>query len=194
MRRAWYLGGIAILAAALSDPLVESLANRGWLGGAVRYADNDHASVIPALLAGLVVALGVSLRRGLQRDRTDWTDIAWIVGLQFIVLFVMENAEQFGVSGTFGGDGLWLGGPPVAALAVHTIAGMFTALLAGRVVDGIADALASIVRAVIALAIAITARAEVRFFARLRDICLRRRHRDFAPQIGGRAPPLSAAY
>jgi hypothetical protein len=193
MRRAWYLGGIAIVAAALSDPLVEGLANRGWLGGAVRYDDNDHASVIPALLAGLIVALGVSLRRGLQRDRTDWTDIAWIVGLQFVALIVMENAEQFGAIWRFGGDALWLGGPPLAAFAVHAIAATLTALLAGRVVNAIADALASIVRAVIALAIAITARTEARFFARRRDIALRRRRRDYAPQIGGRAPPLSAA-
>jgi hypothetical protein len=209
---AWYLAGVAILAAALSDPLVESLANRGWLGGPIgQYHDNDHTSVLPALVLGALVALSVGIRRALVRGRArsadaDWMpqafadlslrlgarDVVWIVGLQFVALFAMESFEQLTAAGA-GADGTWLGGPAFASIAIHVVVGTAIAALSARAVRSASDVFTSLVRAAIALALTLGTRSPSGFRARRDTLRVLAFARVFVPQEAGRAPPPHAA-
>jgi hypothetical protein len=55
--RAWSVAATAILAAAVSDAITEFAENSGWLGGLAR--DDQHEAILPTLLVGAVVALGL---------------------------------------------------------------------------------------------------------------------------------------
>ncbi len=72
---------VGLIAAALGDPLVETIANTGMLGKG--YSDNNHLSVLPALFAGLALVIEVLAFRSLQiyresaHRRRDWVvDVA----------------------------------------------------------------------------------------------------------------------
>jgi hypothetical protein len=207
----WYVAAVAILASALSNPLVESLANRGWLGGAPgSFDDNDHSSASPALCLGLAIALVLCIRRGFVHGcaaQEDWmprvvarlssraraSDIVWIVAAQLGALFTMENLERLAAGAQFARGLTWLGGPPAASLAIHALIGVAVALCAARAVRSLADACTAIVRAAIHLATALTARSGARCFVRRLDRRPVFARRVFAPQIAGRAPPSPAA-
>jgi hypothetical protein len=57
--RGWAVAATAILAAAVADAATEFAENSGWLGGALR--DNQHESIVPALLLGLAIAFSLAL-------------------------------------------------------------------------------------------------------------------------------------
>jgi hypothetical protein len=106
--RVWAATAAAILAAAVADAATEYAANGGWLGTSVR--DNDHQAVLPALLVGATVTLGllfaVLLSRISPRDplalrmielRTRLADVAFAFCGSALCIVVMEGYEtRFG--------------------------------------------------------------------------------------------------
>ncbi len=130
----------AITAAALADPVVESLANRGAFGVG-QFTDHSNADVLPALCVGLLFAaafIAALTRRMLRPGRSapgwlrrsvDALPARSVLRLfpaafaaQIAVLFAMETAEQALTAGHVMGGAIWLGGPLAAALAVHSLA------------------------------------------------------------------------
>jgi hypothetical protein len=190
--RGWYVAGMAICAAAIGDPLVESCANRGLLGG--HYADNDHASVVPALLAGIVIAVFVGTRLAFARNPSRFArsanvcDIATIGALQFPALFAMESAENGRLAGGIG----WLGGPLAASLALHLLIGLAVAAIAARFVHVLASAVRAIARVAIALAVVIVRARASSFRTRRAALAVVRACLFAAPSLRGRAPPFPA--
>jgi hypothetical protein len=153
MRRIPLLVAIALLGAAIGDPLVETIANSGVLGSG--YADNNHSSVIPTLIVAAALALmliGLECRRLLQgrgeaRER-PLVDIPCVILLQLGVLFIMESGEQlFGEGGLLGGTA-WLGGPVVFSLLAHACIGAICTVLVVRGMRAIVRRCATLVEVV----------------------------------------------
>ena len=209
LRRLPYLIAIALVAAAVGDPLVESIANSGVFGSA--YHDGNQLSVVPTLVVALALALWLACRRAVavwrrSRDvRSDWVievaqrgrtgsplrDLPLVFAAQLVAVFAMEAVEQL-VTGAPLETGLsWLGGPVAFSLAVHALICVALTLALARLCVAIAGTVDSIVRAAVAFVLAFTQPAvPVRFVARR----LASRPRAQAPhvrQIGGRAPPLA---
>jgi hypothetical protein len=144
-----YLAAVALIAAAVSDLLVEAIANSGAFGSA--FFDTDDSSIVPSLFAAMLLAGGVigghmsAACRHSRAGRRDWlanvaADVArhsplrhlrLIIGLQFGALFAMESAEQYLAHGHILGGLLWLGGPPLASSACHVAVGVLCTLGAG---------------------------------------------------------------
>jgi hypothetical protein len=132
---------IALIAAALTDPFVESVSNTGLLGRG--YSDNDHLGVLPTLLVGTVLALGIAAMRCVEVWRREtaterhWLgdaakdfsarspirDLPLIFGLQLCALFLLESSEQLLDGGHLLGGTVWLGGPIAFSLATHGLVG-----------------------------------------------------------------------
>jgi hypothetical protein len=152
----------AFTSAALTDPLVEALSNRGAFGSG-HFTDHSNADVFPALAAGGVFAalflIGV-VRRAMPRSRIGRTP-AWLrdsraavplatalrlfpatFSLQIVTLFGAETLEQFAVTGhTFGGT-IWLGGPIVVSLALHAVIGLLVVTVLAKLLDWVAQSIA----------------------------------------------------
>jgi len=203
-----FLCAVALVAAALADPLVESVSNTGIFGP--RASDDNHLSIIPALIAGLVLLLEVAglhcaalcRRPPLARER-DWLvdvasrfverslarDLPYVFILQLAALFTMESVEQLVTGGSLAGGLAWLGGPIVFSLLVHALVG------AGcmRVFVSSMRALLATFAALVLRALAfIAAFACAALPAFVRRACAFRSDRLQLPhlrKIGGRAPP-----
>jgi hypothetical protein len=192
---------VSLIAAAIGDALVETTSNTGALGPG--YADNDHLSVIPALIAGasltLLVVFGRCLRlfRNPARrvsHRSPLADVPCVLLVQFLALFIMESCEQLCFGGRLLGGTVWLGGPVWFSVLTHVILGTSFALLLGRATGAIVRRCEALVQ--IALEFMLDA------FDRDRGIFASRRYR-FRPcgnQVfcvhltGERAPPLLVAF
>jgi hypothetical protein len=203
-----FLLAVAILAAALGDPLVETIANSGIFGGG--YADNNHTSVIPALVAGTALALEVTLLRALaasgllgrgQRDRivelagracpsSFARDVPWVIALQLAALFLMESIEQLAFGGKLRGGTLWLGGPVAFGLCAHALVGAGALALVGRLARMLLRAFCSLITIARDFILIAQARATA-------DVFRRRRREPASPiarapharHAAGRAPP-----
>lgn len=128
---------VAILAAAVGDPIVEAIASTGALGSG--YHDADRSAVLPAAVAGILLAAGAFVLRCLQewgnaphridrRRRIHATPdsslsplLQWTIvfGLQLLIVFGMQTSEQllaYGHVTTWHG---WLGAPAWFALASY---------------------------------------------------------------------------
>jgi hypothetical protein len=106
--RGWAVLAAAILAASTADAGTEFAENGGWLGGALR--DNQHEAILPALVLGAALALGLTLfvllARISPRDpllmrlndcRSRLFDIACAFCGSMLCVIVMEGYEtQFG--------------------------------------------------------------------------------------------------
>lgn len=129
---------VALIAGALADPLVETVSNTGIFGG--HYADDNHITIVPTLLAGVVLVLQISVvrcfaTRGRSEFGRDWLvdvarrisarppmhDFACVFGLQIAALFVMESLEQIVGGGRLLGGTAWLGGPIAFSLLTHAL-------------------------------------------------------------------------
>jgi hypothetical protein len=204
-----FLFAVALIAAAIADPVVESVANSGIFGG--HYADDNHTSVIPTLLGGLLLVLEIvavrcidMLRRAPNRSRVRFADIARGIGtrsaahdlplvfvMQLAVLFLMESTEQLLVGGTLLGGTVWLGGPIVFSLAMHAFIGAGSLFAIQRVVRAVVSAFASLVG--IAIEFILLARnlgEPVLVLGRRDELGRPRAQAPHVRQIGGRAPPL----
>jgi hypothetical protein len=205
-----FLVAVALVAAALGDAIVETLANGGLVGPG--FADDNHSSVIPALVAGALLALEVvrrrcteMLRRGNGRRQTDWVlefarryrigsplrDLASILGLQLVALFAMESAEQLAFGGKLLGGTAWLGGPMLFSLVVHALVGAGCTFSIAWFVRTVPATVARLVQSAVDSILMELARAAAAPSMRVAEATPHRRTQ--APhvrQIGDRAPPL----
>lgn len=120
--------------------MVETLSNAGLFGRG--YSDHNHISVIPALVAGLLLMLIALGRRCIElcrrsSERRDWMpgvarhicassparDLPYVLVLQIAALYVMESTEQLLLGGRLLGGAAWLGGPVWFSLLAHALAG-----------------------------------------------------------------------
>lgn len=203
-----FLMAVALLAAAIGDLLVETIANSGILGPG--FADNDHSSIIPALIVGASLALlliGWECRRlvrsrsearerpiGLARRflaRAPIHDVPFVVVLQLGMVFIMESGEQFfGEGGLLGGT-VWLGGPVVFSLLAHACIGAICTVLVAHGMRAIVRRCATLVEVVFDRILGAFGRKTATIFTRRDDRapCFRtqmlRVH-----QCGERAPPF----
>jgi hypothetical protein len=145
-----FLVAVALVAAALGDSLVESVANSGLVGPG--YADDNHLSVLPTLAAGAALVLAFVrsrcldvLRHGSHVQRRAWLrelatrwaagslarELPLVFGMQLAFLFAMESTEQLLGGGRVLGGSAWLGGPVLFSLLVHALLGAACTLLLG---------------------------------------------------------------
>ncbi len=155
----------AFTAAALGDPLVEWLSNRGAFG-AGHFTDQSYADVLPAFAAAFVFAalflIGV-VRRALPRSRLGRAP-AWLrdsrtavplrmalrltpitFALQIGTLFAAETLEQFAIAGHPFGGTVWLGGPVLVSLALHAAIGLLVVALFARLLDWVARSIVDMI-------------------------------------------------
>jgi len=205
-----FLLAVALVAAAAGDALVETISNSGVFGRG--YDDNNHLSVIPALVAGALMWLTVTVartfslfRRGSTLRRGDWLiesatnlaresplrDIPLVLGLQLVALFAMESIEQLAFGGRLLGGTVWLGGPIAFSLLTHAILGAGCTLLLAALVRAILATVASLVRdAIDAILFSLSRDGRRTFVKRDADATLPRAQAPHVRQLGGRAPPL----
>ncbi len=207
-----FLLALALVAAAAGDALVETVSNSGVLGGG--YHDNNHSSVIPAIVAGTILALIVvaarchAFSRHIAASRSrDWlvagagrfarrapfVDVPFVVAMQFVALFAMESIEQVALDGRLLGGCAWLGGPIVFAVLAHALLGSACTLLFAALMRSILATFVSLMREAIEAICVLLARGVARcsLGAREDELVLRAQ----APHIrhlGGRAPPRPA--
>jgi hypothetical protein len=203
------LTAVALVAAALGDPLVESVSNSGLFGRG--YHDNNHQSVIPAMVAGGMLVFVILaarcwsiVRSGSPLRRGDWLlesasrfsqpsalpDLPVVLAFQLAALFAMESAEQLFFGGELLGGTVWLGGPIAFSLATHALLGTSCTLLFLALMRSIHEAVASLVRRTIETILVLLARSGARLVVEIRNDAARP-HLQAPParQIGGRAPP-----
>jgi len=205
-----FLLAVAIVAAALGDPLVESVSNSGIFG--FGYNDNNHQSVIPAFVAGVMVVFVIIaarcwsvVRGGSALRRGDWLlqsanrfsqpsapiDLPLVLAAQLAALFAMESAEQLFFGGKLLGGAAWLGGPIAFSLATHALIGASCTLLFLALMRSIHRAVVSLVCRTIETILCLLARCLARLVVEVRSDAARP-HLQAPPvrQIGGRAPPF----
>jgi hypothetical protein len=204
-----FLLAVALVAAAIGDAVVETISNSGVFGRG--YNDGNHLSVIPALVAGGVLALIVVVKRSLSLFREgsalrrgDWlvdtatrlshrsppADLPFVLPMQFVALFTMESIEQLAFGGKLLGGTVWLGGPIAFSLLMHVLLGTGCTLLFAALVRWILAAVALLVRETIDAILFSLGRDTVRAFIRRGDdASLPRVQAPHVRQIGGRAPP-----
>jgi len=157
--RLWFCLAVAVLAAAVADPLVEAASNAGWFGPGT-FTDRSSLDVLPALCIGCAFAIVcLVLRVRLLRLSNEalgshpLTLLPAILATQLGVLFCMETAEQYVVWGhTFGGT-IWLGGPVAVSLAVHAATCVAVTLIAARSIRSLATAAVRVIRLIEARAV-----------------------------------------
>jgi len=203
-----FLAAVALIAAAIGDPLVETIANAGVFGPG--YADNIHSSVVPALIAGLSLALlllawqcrnlvrctgevrerPIDLaRRFLARSSIH--DIPYAIVLQLAALFVMESSEQIFFEGRLLGGTAWLGGPVWFSLLAHAAIGAICTLLLTFGMRAIVRRAATLVEIVFERVLWALKRESVTSFVRRDDDARRCRSQVWrVHQCGERAPPI----
>ncbi len=197
----------AVTAAAVLDPFVEFLANRGCFGTG-NFTDHSNVDVLPGLaigLAFLAIVIAGSAWRALSRRRyaPAWLRACAVVSgrtsfarlfpsifaAQLAMLWSMETLEQLVVAGRPLGGTLWLGAPAPIALALHAAGGFALTFALARVVRWSAETLA---HAVVAVCEFFRAHAPVRSLRRRsqRRVAVRFLEPMLA-RLSGRAPPLS---
>ncbi len=208
--RAVSLGAAALIAAALGDPVVESISNTGIFGRG--YRDNVHTSVVPTLVCGIAIVAIVLLSKvfaafersaagsdpvaALARDtiaRSPMRAFVPVFALQLVALFAMEHLESLIVAGSQAANGTsWLGGPIVVSLAIH--AGLCFAILKifGSAMRGALAALAALVAIAVAYVLLLGREATATFRRRTGAFGVLRVQDPHVRQLGGRAPPRLA--
>jgi hypothetical protein len=167
--RFWFCLGVATIAAAIANPLVEYASNARWFGPQ-HFTDLSNLDVVPALVAGillLVASIALKVRAGLTQpetpcrllqefDRACTPALARLLplayGLQILALFGMESGEQLAIWGHLGGGTLWIGGPVAISLIAHAIVCCVVAVAAARFVSIMAATTLHVVRRIRSLA------------------------------------------
>jgi hypothetical protein len=204
----WFCAAVAMIAAAIADPMVESAANAGWFGPG-NFTDHSSWDVVPVLLIGvLFVALYVWSRVrttfAAQPGSLEWPRSAMALGsnilrlvplicaAQVAILYLMETAEQHVVYGHALGGTLWLGGPIAVSIAAHATMTILVTATASKVLSAFADATVQALHALRALALTHTCITHPAFL-RVREITAFIRSACVLGRIGERAPPILAA-
>jgi hypothetical protein len=206
--RVWFALGVAIVAAAVADPLLEFASNAGVFG-ACNCTDRSNLDVFPALLLGVLFGLRylhVRVRRNVAAARAENPGLPNRIlapnalvrllpatfALQLLVLYAMETAEQIAVRGHALGGTIWLGAPPPVSLAVHALF-CVVATFAGALVVRALTATAVRIAGIILRAIAHSTAGPRGSFARFTYPVAFRRVVPVGCRIGERAPPRLAA-
>lgn len=208
MSRLPFLVAAAIIAAAIADPVVESVSNTGIFGGG--FADDNHLGVVPTLLVGALLVLNIlalrfseicrrsaagsgdrliDIARGFA-SRSSARDLPCVFVMQLIALFALESAEQFATGGRLLGGTEWLGGPVFFSLTVHALIGAGCTFALGAFMRAIVGAFAAIVRTALRFIWLAISRATGGDFDLDRNTLFPRAQAPHVRQIGGRAPPL----
>jgi hypothetical protein len=201
---------IAVIAAAIADPLVESASNAGWFGPGL-FTDRSNLDVAPMLLVGVLLLIvylvskaQAALANGSRRGRDVWREaghalgsgiwglIPAIFGLQMLTLYAMETAEQHLVWGHSLGPMVWLGGPLPASLAVHAIICVALAVTIARWMRALTATTLRFIRLIRALA-TFAPQPAGSIASRSRDSISFKRSSPVFCRIGERAPPLLSA-
>jgi hypothetical protein len=203
-----FLVGVALVAAALGDAVVENVSNTGIFGRG--FLDDDQANVIPTIACGCMLALELAVLRcialvravrsspgndALRSVAADFSNrsvlraVPFVLAVQAAALFVMESGEQLFVNGHLAGGAVWLGGPVLFALCTHAAIGALCTVLLARSMRAVVASLASLVCAVVRLVLAVVGRdsgacriARPRATLAISDM-------PNARPFGGRAPP-----
>ncbi|HLI95250.1 MAG TPA: hypothetical protein VKT72_04070 [Candidatus Baltobacteraceae bacterium] len=206
-----FLVAVALVAAALGDPLVEAISNSGVVGRG--FSDDNHLSVIPTLIAGISLALLLICRRCVEMfrrpgERRDWLtdmarhvtvrsplhDVPYVLVLQLAALFVMESVEQLFFGGRLLGGTVWLGGPIWFSLLMHVSLGCACTFLIARGMRAILRRCATLVGVALEFFLDAVARENASVFARRRrQMPCHLSQNAHAHQFGERAPPLLLA-
>jgi hypothetical protein len=109
-----------------------------------------------------------------------------------VMLYGMETLEQFVVGGHTLGGTVWLGGPPLASLAVHALLCVLTTFVLRHLTRALSNKAVRIVAA-IASAIALAPRGPSVMFLRVAERPDARRRAPLLSRTGDRAPPQLAA-
>ncbi len=206
--RLWFSLAVAVIAAAVADPLLEAASNAGVFGRG-HYTDHSNLDVLPALSVGLIaVAIHVALRirahfdgdGDMMKDRLRRWDSALrsrsslllpaTFAAQLFILYAMETCEQTIVAGHALGGMIWLGAPVAVALGVHLVTCIVTFFAAAAVMHELAWATLRVVKTIRAL----LTRDDIAtaIVPRLRIVP----RKQVAPELctaGGRAPPSYAS-
>jgi hypothetical protein len=154
-----------VTSAALADPLVEALSNRG-LFGAGRFTDHSNADVLPALAAALVFAalfVVSAVQRAVPHSRPGHAP-AWLrdsraavplrtamrlfpaaFAVQIVTLFGAETLEQLAEAGHVFGGAVWLGGPILVSLGLHAAIGLLVIAVLARLLDWVAQSIVDVI-------------------------------------------------
>jgi len=194
--RLGFCATLAVISAALADPLVEFASNSGWFGPGT-FTDHSNLDVVPALAAGLGLMVLYLIRKarllvgGRAFLRGVVPMLPAIFVLQIAVLCAMETTEQFVVFGHAFGPTIWLGAPPAISLAIHAAICVAIALWFGRSARTLAATTLRVIRLIRAIA-TLAARNTAVVGRRVFEA---RCFNDLAPvlcRIGERAPPIAA--
>ncbi len=187
---------LAVISAALADPLVEFASNAGWFSRG-SFTDHSNLDVVPALLAGLGLMIVFLFRKARQLvvgqafPRGIAPLLPAIFVLQILTLYAMETGEQFLVFGHLLGPTIWLGAPPPISLAIHGAISVGITLWFGRSLPRLAATTLRAIRLIRAIA---TLAARSAGLITRRDFDARC-FSDLSPvlcRIGERAPPIAA--
>jgi hypothetical protein len=209
--RFWFCIVVAVVAAAIADPLIEAASNAGWFGPR-NYTDHSNLDIAPALcvaalLAGLHLFLRVRhLLRGGSGPLPRWLRMSGdalagrrlcsllprIFVAQLVALYCMETIEQIAVAGHPLGGTLWLGGPVLVSLALHAIACLAITFIAGEVMRCCARSALRIARFILRILTSISRLPRTIVFRR-RSVVSFRVSDPIACRIGERAPPFLLA-
>ncbi|MGA7354667.1 MAG: hypothetical protein WBW76_04465, partial [Candidatus Cybelea sp.] len=187
---------IAVVAAALADPIVEFASNSGWFGS-VSFTDHSNLDILPALLVGVGLLAFYMVRRaravlaGQVLQQGVVLSLPAIFALQLLALYVMETAEQLVVWRHLLGQTAWLGGPLPMSLTIHAILCLAVALTIARSKRALAATTLRVMRILAAIVLFAVRATRPILAARFESICFK----ELLPllcSIGERAPPAVA--
>lgn len=154
----------AVTAAAVVDPIVERMSNRGIFGPG-SFTDHSNLDVFPAIAVACLLSIAfvlLSARRllackqyppGWLRDSSRAVSQRPVPALfpavfaaQLSVLFFMETLEQIVVAGHPMGGTIWLGGPVIVSLVLHAAGCLTFTWLLSRALRWSARTLAQVVQ------------------------------------------------
>lgn len=208
--RLGFCTAIAVIAAAIADPLVEFASNAGWFGPG-NFTDHSNLNVAPVLFVGvllftahLVSKAQAALAKGGDRDHDRWREVGHALGsgvwrllpaifvVQMLTLYTMETAEQYVLWGHSLGPMIWLGGPLLVSLAVHAAFGVVVAVAIARCVRALTASTVRFIRLIRALA-TFAPQPAGSIASRSHDSIHFKRSAPVVCRIGERAPPPVSA-
>lgn len=186
---------IAVIAAAIADPIVEFASNAGWFGQG-RFTDQSNLDVVPALLFGVGLlalymfrkARAVLAGRAIPKRITALLPTVFM--FQLLTLYVMETVEQIVAWGHPLGAAIWLGGPLAISLAIHAaicVTVTYVVVRSGRALAATTLRVIRLVGAIASLAVQTVAPLATRRFDSLSFKALL----PVPCTIGERAPPFA---
>ena len=207
MRRVLFLLIVALIAAAIGDQLVESIANTGIVGAG--YADDNHVGVLPALIVGALLLLGAIVMRSVSAWSTRGDNgrspcravtgeltrvqtlrmLPLLLVIQLAMVFAIECIEALLAGEALPAGFSWLGGPLLLSLGIHAAIALLCAAACAALVRWAVGSVVALISDALHFIRLRTVRE--RFGSRAAERGESPLHVNAPPvrQIGGRAPP-----